>query len=131
MHVMLGSPITAIAVIASVSATLTALSRGRPTLTALLSTASAGVIGMRVALRPDHRAEIHRGRSQEYLALGADAIDFAEIDLFSGMDIEALINRRDALMQRLDRLRADDRPGILPFVGVAALEARQAVSRFN
>lgn len=128
MYRVLGSLITAIAVVASLGATVAALSGRRPTLTALLSIASAGAIGMRVALRPDQRAEVHRASSRKYLALAADAIDFAEIDLSAGIDIKALVDRQDGLARRLHRFHADEPPSILPSRVVAAAEARHAIS---
>jgi hypothetical protein len=81
--------------------------RGRRwALTAILAIAPAVVAGTRAAIRPSERARMHEAKARDYAAIGADAVDFAEIDIFSPVDVASLRERHSRLADRLTRLRS-------------------------
>jgi hypothetical protein len=60
----------------------------------------------RAAIRPGERARMHEAKARDYAAIGADAFDFVEIDIFSPVDIGSLRERYSRLADRLARVRS-------------------------
>lgn len=100
VELMLGAPATVLALVSSIGAAALTWTGRKPAIAATLAVTTAFATGARARIRASERARGHATKVQAFAEIRSDAVDFAEVDLFSSMDPASLRGRYGQLADR-------------------------------